>query len=117
MDKETWFDFDRLLFQTGSSKLKPESQEQLENVAAILKAYPKVKVKIGGYTDNTGDSVANLKLSTERAESVRKSLEELGVEASRLSSEGYGEEHPVASNDSEEGRAKNRRISLRVTEK
>ena len=116
-DKETWFDFDRLLFETGSARLKAESQEQLENVSEILKAYPEVNVKLGGYTDTTGDSVANLKLSTDRAQSVKKSLVDLGIEASRLESEGYGEAHPVASNDTEEGRAKNRRISVRVTKK
>jgi K(+)-stimulated pyrophosphate-energized sodium pump len=116
-DKETWFDFDRLLFETGSDNLKPESMEQLENVAEILKAYPAVEVKLGGYTDNTGDSVSNLKLSTDRAKSVRKSLTDLGIDASRLESEGYGEEHPVASNDTEQGRAQNRRISIRVTKK
>ncbi|TDE10274.1 sodium-translocating pyrophosphatase [Dyadobacter psychrotolerans] len=116
-DKETWFDFDRLLFETGSDKLKPESEEQLENVAEILKAYPDVNVKLGGYTDNTGDPVSNLKLSTDRANSVKKSLTDLGIEKSRLESEGYGQEHPVASNETEAGRAKNRRISIRVTKK
>ncbi|WP_149243375.1 sodium-translocating pyrophosphatase [Dyadobacter sp. 32] len=116
-DKETWFDFDRLLFETGSSNLKPESQDQLENVAQILKAYPGVSVKLGGYTDNTGDAAANQKLSSDRAQSVKKSLADLGVDAARLESEGYGEEHPVASNDTEEGRAQNRRISVRVTKK
>lgn len=117
VDKETWFDFDRLLFETGSATLKAESQEQLENVAEILKAYDNANVKLGGYTDNTGDSVANLKLSTDRAHSVKKALTDLGIDASRLESEGYGEEHPVASNETEEGRAKNRRISIRVTKK
>jgi len=116
-DKETWFDFDRLLFETGSAKLKPESEDQLENVAEILKAYPEVNVKLGGYTDNTGDPVSNLKLSTDRASSVKKSLTDLGISKSRLESEGYGEEHAIASNDTEEGRAKNRRISIRVTKK
>ena len=117
VNKETWFDFDRLLFETGSATLKAESQEQLENVAEILKAYDNANVKLGGYTDNTGDSVANLKLSTDRAHSVKKALTDLGIDASRLESEGYGEEHPVASNETEEGRAKNRRISIRVTKK
>jgi K(+)-stimulated pyrophosphate-energized sodium pump len=117
VDKETWFNFDRLLFETGSDRLKPESQEQLENVAEILKAYPAVNVKVGGYTDNTGDAVNNLKLSSDRATSVKKSLTDLGIGSERLESEGYGEEHPVASNDSEEGRAQNRRISIRVTKK
>jgi len=116
-DKETWFDFDRLLFETASAKLEPQSEEQLENVAEILKAYPAVSIKLGGYTDNTGDAAANLKLSSERAQSVKKELSDLGIANSRLESEGYGEEHPVASNDTEEGRAQNRRISIRVTKK
>ena len=117
VDKEIWFDFDRLLFETGSARLEPQSVEQLENVAEILKAYPEVSIKLGGYTDNTGDAEANLKLSTERAESVRKELTDLGINKARLESEGYGEEHPVASNNTEKGRAQNRRISIRVTKK
>ena len=117
VDKETWFDFDRLLFDTGKATLKPESQAQLKDIAAILKAYPKVHVRLGGYTDNVGDKAANVKLSQERAANVEHELTQLGIASARLDSKGYGEEHPVASNDSEEGRAKNRRISLRVTEK
>ena len=117
VDKETWFDFDRLTFETGSATLKSESQEQLGNVAAILKAYPDVNVKIGGYTDNTGDAKANQKLSGDRAASVLRELTKLGISANRLEGEGYGQEHPVASNDTEEGRAQNRRISIRVTKK
>ncbi|ADB36809.1 sodium-translocating pyrophosphatase [Spirosoma linguale] len=117
VDKETWFDFDRLTFETGKATLKPESQVQLGNVAQILKAYPNVNVKVGGYTDNTGNANANLKLSGERASSVEAELEKLGIDKSRLEAEGYGQEHPVASNDTEEGRAQNRRISMRVTKK
>ena len=117
VDKETWFDFDRLLFQTGSATLEPQSQEQLKNIAEILKAYPAVHVKLGGYTDNTGSMANNLKLSQDRANSVRVELEKMGIAANRLAAEGYGQEHPVASNDTEEGRAQNRRISIRVTEK
>lgn len=116
-DETTWFDFDRLLFDTGASTLQPSSQEQLGNIAAILKAYPKVKVRIGGYTDNTGDKAANLKLSTDRANSVMAELVKLGVEPSRMDAKGYGEDHPVADNATEEGRSKNRRISIRVLEK
>jgi outer membrane protein OmpA-like peptidoglycan-associated protein len=114
---ETWFDFDRLLFDTGKATLQPQSQEQLGNIAAILKAYPKAKVRIGGYTDNTGDPAANLTLSQARADSVTAELAKLGVEASRLDAKGYGQEHTVADNTTEEGRQKNRRISLHVTEK
>ncbi|MBO0934300.1 sodium-translocating pyrophosphatase [Fibrella aquatilis] len=117
VDKTTWFDFDRLTFETGSATLKPESQEQLTNVAEVLKAYPNVNVKIGGYTDNTGDAKKNMKLSGDRAASVLKELSGMGIASSRLEAEGYGQEHPVASNDTEEGRAQNRRISVRVTKK
>jgi len=116
-DKETWFNFDRLLFDTGSATLQPSSQEQLQNVANILKAYPNVHVRIGGYTDNTGDAAANLKLSTDRATTVLNDLVALGVEPSHIDGKGYGEDHPVADNATEEGRALNRRISLRVTQK
>jgi K(+)-stimulated pyrophosphate-energized sodium pump len=112
---DTWFDFDRILFETDSAVLEASSREQLANVAEILKAYPSVRVKIGGYTDNTGDAAHNLELSRARSQSVRDELVALGVGADRLESEGYGQEHPVASNDSEAGRAQNRRIALRVT--
>jgi outer membrane protein OmpA-like peptidoglycan-associated protein len=117
VDTTTWFDFDRLLFATGSPTLEPASQEQLSNVAAILKAYPKVKIKLGGYTDNTGDAAANLQLSDQRAKNVMAELVKLGVDPSRLEAQGYGDEHPVADNNTEEGRQLNRRISLRVTAK
>lgn len=117
VDDKTWFTFDRLLFDTGKATLKPESQEQLKNIAEILKAYPKVTLKLGGYTDNTGDPKANVTLSQQRADTVMAELVKLGVAASRLKAEGYGQEHPVADNSTEEGRAKNRRIDLRVTGK
>jgi OmpA-OmpF porin, OOP family len=112
---DTWFDFDRLLFETDSAALEPESREQLANAAEILKAYPSVRVKIGGYTDNTGDAAHNLELSRARAATVRGELVALGVAADRLEAEGYGQEHPVASNASEAGRAANRCIAMRVT--
>lgn len=115
--KDKWFDFDRLLFETGKSTLKPESQEQVKNAAAILKAFPKVEIKIGGYTDNKGNASSNVKLSQSRAESVLAELEKLGVEGKRMKAEGYGDAHPIALNDTEEGRAKNRRIAIRATAK
>ncbi len=117
VDKETWFTFDRLFFETGKSTLKPESQTQLNNIAAILKAYPSVKLKLGGYTDNTGDAAVNKTISNDRANAALQALVDLGIDKSRLEAEGYGAEHPVASNDSEEGRARNRRIDVRVTNK
>jgi OmpA-OmpF porin, OOP family len=117
VDKTTWFDFDRLTFATGEATLQNSSAEQLQNIAAILKAYPNVKVKIGGYTDNTGNKQANLRLSQDRASNVMRELVQGGIDPSRLEAEGYGEDHPVADNSTPEGREANRRISLRVTEK
>jgi OmpA-OmpF porin, OOP family len=117
VDDTTWFNFDRLLFDTGSATLQPSSQEQLGNIAAILKAYPNVHLKIGGYTDNTGDATANMSLSAARAKNVMDALVNSGIDASRLSSEGYGEQYPVGDNSTEEGRAQNRRIAMRVTQK
>ena len=117
ISKNLWFDFDRLLFQTGKANLDAESSNQLGNIAAIMKAYPKVKVKIGGYTDNVGNAAANLKLSGERAKTVMAELVKLGTAATRMEAEGYGDQHPVASNDTEAGRAQNRRISMSVRAK
>jgi OOP family OmpA-OmpF porin len=117
VDKDTWFTFDRLFFETGKSTLKQESQKQLNNIAAILKAYPAVELKLGGYTDNTGDAAVNKTISTERAKTALEALVALGVDRSRVEAEGYGPEYPVASNDTEQGRAQNRRIDVRVTNK
>jgi outer membrane protein OmpA-like peptidoglycan-associated protein len=86
-------------------------------MVAILKAYPAVKVKIGGYTDNVGAPAANLRLSQERADAVKQAIVHDGVGANRIVAEGYGEQHPVADNTTEGGRAQNRRIALRVTAK
>ena len=118
VDKTTWFNFDRLTFASGSAQLDMDkSRDQLVNIAEILKAFPNAKLKIGGYTDNTGDAAANLKLSQERADAVKAAIEGSGIAADRLEAEGYGQEHPVAPNDTEEGRARNRRIAVRVTAK
>lgn len=117
VDKETWFDFDRLLFVTGSAAIRPDSQDQLVTISQILRAFPQVKLKVGGYTDNVGDPASNQRLSEERAGNVRQALVNLGVPADRLTAEGYGERFPVGDNATPEGRARNRRISMRVTEK
>lgn len=117
VDETTWFSFDRLEFETGSAMLKPSSMEQLNNIAQIMQAYPQVSLKIGGYTDNTGSPEANLALSQQRAENTMRELIKLGIDASRLQAEGYGENYPVADNATEVGRQKNRRIDIRVTAK
>jgi OOP family OmpA-OmpF porin len=117
VEPATWFDFDRLLFNTDSATLRPESQEQLRNIAEILKAYPNAHIKIGGYTDSTGNPQSNLNLSQDRANAVRAELVALGISPDRLEAQGYGEQFSVADNSTEEGRARNRRVSMRVTQK
>ena len=117
VDRETWYEFDRITFETDSTVLRPQSREQLANIAAILKAYPSVRVKIGGYTDNSGDASANLALSQSRAQAVMNQLRDLGVASSRLDAEGYGNQHPIADNTTADGRARNRRVALRATQK
>ena len=117
VDKTTWFTMDRLYFESGKSVLKATSQEQLKNIAAILKANPTVELKLGGYTDNTGDSTANVTLSRERAKTAKTELVKLGVDTKRLDAEGYGPQYPVADNNTEDGKARNRRIDIRVSKK
>jgi outer membrane protein OmpA-like peptidoglycan-associated protein len=117
VDNETWFTFDRLAFETGSANLAPASDPQIRNIAEILRCYPTVNLKIGGYTDNTGDPAANQRLSQARAETARQAIVRQGIEPTRIEAEGYGQEHPVASNDTDDGRQRNRRIDVLVTKK
>ena len=76
-----------------------------------------VHMRIGGYTDNTGSADANVKLSNDRANNVMAELVRMGISQDRLEAKGYGADHPVADNSTEEGRAQNRRISMLVTQK
>jgi OmpA-OmpF porin, OOP family len=117
VDKATWFEFDRLLFKTGSAELEPSSSAQVANIAAIMKAFPNVALKIGGYTDNVGDPKKNMTLSADRAKAAVAAIVAQGIAAARLSAEGYGDTVPLADNTTEEGRAKNRRTAARVTAK
>jgi len=110
------FQFNNLTFATGSAGITPETFGEVQNLAAVLKAYPDVKVKIVGHTDNTGNADANMTLSTQRAEMVMSKLTNLGVDASRMSAEGMGQTQPAASNDTEEGRRQNRRIEVVIVE-
>jgi outer membrane protein OmpA-like peptidoglycan-associated protein len=112
-----WISFDRVYFEPNSSRITGESQQQLQNIARILKSFPNSKVKIGGYTDNHGEFKMNLKLSEERATAAMAELVDLGVDATRIIAKGYGQKIPIASNDTDDGRALNRRISIRVTDK
>jgi outer membrane protein OmpA-like peptidoglycan-associated protein len=116
-DEKTAFVLERIQFESNSANLRPESNAQIKDIASILAAYPNAAVQIGGHTDNTGNAAANLKLSRERAASVKRALVSEGVSASRVSAQGFGSKMPIASNASEEGRARNRRIALVVTKK
>jgi OOP family OmpA-OmpF porin len=82
----------------------------------MLLVFPDMKLDIGGHTDSTGKAEFNLKLSKQRAESVQKFLTEMGVEPQRSMSRGYGANQPIAPNDTAEGRSKNRRVDILLTE-
>lgn len=101
-------------FETSSAKLTANSETILDGVAAELKRYPDLAVEIQAYTDSRGSDELNLKISEDRAQSVRAYLINKGVSGDQLSAKGYGEANPVASNDTVEGRAQNRRVELSV---
>ncbi|AUC76367.1 OmpA family protein [Olleya sp. Bg11-27] len=109
-----YYAFDRLYFTTGSSSLDANSTNQIENVASIMKAYPKVNILFRGHTDNTGSVEGNKALSASRALSVKNKLVEMGVVATRISTKGMGSIDPIADNTTPEGRSKNRRIDVSV---
>jgi OmpA-OmpF porin, OOP family len=109
------FEFDRLEFETGSTSLTPRSRAQIADVARILSAYPQVRVQIAGYTDNTGNEAANLDLSRGRAEAVMNALRESGASATTMNAQGFGSQDPIANNATEDGRARNRRVTLTIT--
>ncbi len=113
--KDKWFDFDDLKFKFGKTELEPASKRQLDNIVAILKAFPDVKIKIGGYTDKTGDDANNKTLSDNRAKAVKAAIEKAGVGAQVPEAEGYGEEFAkVAEDASDEERASDRKTSVRL---
>src|SRR5215472_1866686 len=111
------FVFDHLNFQSGSSQITPDSLKGVNDLAQILKAYPNVQVQVTGHTDNSGNAEANQALSLARAEAVKTALVGQGISAERVATQGFGGARPIASNDTEEGRARNRRIELNVTRK
>jgi outer membrane protein OmpA-like peptidoglycan-associated protein len=110
------FVFDALEFETDSARLANMSDRQLDAVASVLKAYPARYILVEGHTDNTGDAAYNAKLSLDRAQAVREALIARGIEPGRISAVGTGDANPIASNDTEEGRAQNRRVELVVVE-
>ncbi len=112
-----WYNFDRVYFEAGKATLTPESISQLRNIAKLLRAYPKARIKLGGYTDDTGNDKVNKELSEARARTAWASLVEMGISATRLDARGYGPNYSISSNATEEGRAMNRRLSVKVLQK
>jgi len=102
-----------LLFDTDSFALK-SGRETLDQIAATLNKYPESKVVVKGYTDSRGSEEHNLRLSEQRAESVRNYLISKQVDPARITAVGFGESLPVASNDTEDGRRQNRRVEMEI---
>jgi OmpA-OmpF porin, OOP family len=116
--KGNWFEFTNVRFITGGSKVDSASAAQLKNIAAISKAFPAASFKLGGYTDNTGDSVANVALSQKRSEAVVAELKKLGAAAKAITgAKGYGPQYPIGDNATAEGKAQNRRVAINVKSK
>lgn len=105
-----------LYFDFGSARLREESAPVLEEIVRYAAAHPGVALALEGHTDAIGDDEANLALSRARAAAVLEALVARGVDAGRLSSDGFGESRPVAGNDTVQGRASNRRVTLRVAD-
>jgi cytochrome c oxidase subunit 2 len=103
-----------VFFETGSDKLSQLSKYELENLSSIMKSNPRLRVELAGHTDNTGDAASNLELSSKRAANVKAFLGSIGADVTRLSSKGYGQNVPLESNDTPEGREKNRRTELKI---
>lgn len=101
-----------ILFDTGKDTIKPESEPLLSEIVSLLKANPNLKLSVEGHTDSQGQKQFNQALSQKRAESVKKYLVKKGIAQTRLSAKGWGDTKPVESNQTEEGRAKNRRVEL-----
>ncbi len=114
--EDVWFDFDDVNFDLGSAVITKESDIQLSNIAKIFAAFPTMKAKVGGYTDRSGDSLANLTLSQQRADAVFAELKRLGVADSQLvGAEGYGSQFATLPADAtEEARRVDRRMALSV---
>lgn len=111
------FVFDDLQFDSDSNALLPASQQTIDGIAGVMQAYPETRIRLIGFTDDSGEPLENEALSEARARAVKTALLTAGVAAERIEVEGRGEAEPIAPNDTEEGRAQNRRVELEVIAK
>jgi outer membrane protein OmpA-like peptidoglycan-associated protein len=112
IEKGTRVVLNNIFFDTGKATLTPQSHLELEKAVDLLKTNPTMVIEVGGHTDNTGDDAANMKLSHDRAKSVREYLLSRNINAERVQAKGYGESNPIATNDTDEGRKANRRTEF-----
>jgi OOP family OmpA-OmpF porin len=111
IDKDGFIALD-IHFATGKADILPESKPIIEEIVAMLKKRPALRVGIEGHTDNTGTPAGNKTLSEARAKSVTAAISDAGIEPGRLAPAGFGQERPIGDNRTEEGRAKNRRVEI-----
>jgi outer membrane protein OmpA-like peptidoglycan-associated protein len=103
-----------ILFDTGKADLKAQSQKDLNDFSEVLKKYPQTDITVEGHTDNTGPKAVNEKLSNARAQSVLGFLASRSVDTSRMTSKGFADTQPVADNGTDDGRAQNRRVQIKI---
>lgn len=106
-----------IFFDTGKAELRPESAPELDRMITTMNENPKIVIELSGHTDNVGGNELNQKLSQDRADSVREYFIGKGIEPDRVASKGYGETKPVATNDNDEGRQRNRRVEFMILKK
>ena len=103
-----------ITFETGKADLKPESNEELDRLVSLLEGNQTIKVEISAHTDDVGNDDSNLKLSEKRAKTVVDYLTKKGIKGDRMTAKGYGETQPLGANDTDENKAKNRRVQFKI---
>lgn len=105
---------DHLIFEQGKAVINPKSFQQLDELVAMMKDSPKIEIQLEGHTDNVGNQQANLKLSQQRVDAVKKYITSRGVNKNRVQTKAFGGSQAIAKENTEEARAKNRRVEMRV---
>jgi outer membrane protein OmpA-like peptidoglycan-associated protein len=101
-------------FPTGSATVQPGLYDEINRIARVLQQYPQTRIRVEGHTDSVGSDASNMDLSRRRAEAVQNLLVQKGVAPSRVNTMAYGETQPIAPNDTEAGRQRNRRVEIKI---